>query len=111
MRSRSGKPSARISAGSSDSGGPCWGRDGWIYYRVERWNRVGAFGVGQGWDLRALVPESEVAIFQFLEHAPGTTIGPWSEVHSDKNYLEGEETVKVPDDAPEYAETENIMFH
>lgn len=83
-------------------------RGEWIYFRVERWNRVG-IGLGQGWDLRALVPESENDLCKCMADYQGVTLAPWAEVHSDKNLLE-EGTVEVPSDAPEYAETENRIF-
>lgn len=80
----------------------------WIYFRVERWNRVGVL-LGQAWDLRDVVPDKEKKLRGLIGAEPGVTMPTGTEGQSEDDFLPDEDTVEVPSDAPEYSETENLL--
>jgi hypothetical protein len=84
-------------------------RGEWIYFCVEAWDRAGV-GLGQAWTLKGNNEEMEKKVLRQLTSEPGVKVGTIDQVYREDGWPLDEDTVEVPDDAPEYSETEDFSL-
>jgi hypothetical protein len=106
--------SRRVEAGGGFTGGR-WARvaskrrGDSIYFAVERWDRYGV-GLGQGWSCKGNDEKLEKKLLAQIGSEPGAKIGTIETTFDEDGFPLDEDTVEVPDDAPEYEATEDFSM-